>query len=73
MNEPDLRQTDTGQYTCRGIYANTEEMSAQVEIKTFSKFYFAFYDLYLHIKSLSEGIVFPRSKPTRVEFGFYLD
>ena len=34
-----LRGADTGKYTCRGIYANNEEMTAQVEIKTFSEYY----------------------------------
>ena len=34
-----LRGADTGKYTCRGIYANNEEMTAQVEIKTFSECY----------------------------------
>ena len=34
----DLREEDSGTYRCRGIYATNEEMHAQVDISTFSKF-----------------------------------
>ena len=33
----DLNQDDSGKYICQGIYANTEEMVAQVVIDTFSE------------------------------------
>lgn len=33
----DLKNADAGNYTCSGIYANNEEMTASVEIITFSK------------------------------------
>ena len=34
----DLREEDSGTYRCSGIYATNEEMHAQVDISTFSKF-----------------------------------
>lgn len=37
----DLREEDSGQYHCKGFYASTEEMAAEVQISTFSKHWFA--------------------------------
>ena len=34
----DLNQDDSGDYICRGTYANNEEMESKVTIATFSKF-----------------------------------
>ena len=34
----DLREEDSGQYLCKGFYASNEEMYAEVQISTFSKF-----------------------------------
>ena len=39
----DLREEDSGTYRCSGIYATNEEMHAQVDISTFSKFFEKFY------------------------------
>ena len=33
-----LREEDSGNYKCQGIYANNEQMFATVQISTFSKF-----------------------------------
>ena len=32
-----LREEDSGTYTCKGIYANNEQLMATVQISTFSK------------------------------------
>jgi hypothetical protein len=32
-----LREEDSGTYTCKGIYANNEQLIATVQISTFSK------------------------------------
>jgi hypothetical protein len=32
-----LREEDSGSYRCEGIYANNEQMSARVQISTFSE------------------------------------
>ena len=32
-----LREEDSGDYRCEGIYANNEQMAAKVSIKTFSE------------------------------------
>ena len=34
----DLNQDDSGRYVCQGIYANNEEMFAEVVIDTFSEY-----------------------------------
>lgn len=33
----DLREKDSGSYTCEGVYANNEKMVTQVTISTFSE------------------------------------
>jgi len=33
-----LREDDSGTYTCKGIYANNEEIMATVRISTFSEY-----------------------------------
>lgn len=33
----DLREEDSGEYHCQGIYANNEQMAAKVQISTFSE------------------------------------
>jgi hypothetical protein len=35
-----LREDDSGNYICQGIYANNEQISATVKVSTFSKFIF---------------------------------
>jgi len=32
-----LREDDSGNYICQGIYANNEQISATVKVSTFSK------------------------------------
>ena len=37
-----LREEDSGAYHCQGIYANNEQMAAQVQITTFSKLLYSY-------------------------------